>query len=397
MFGVQAWVGPQSTLRRYWGHMLKIHGTAPHSRHTSPSSLRRGRGVLSLRARTVEKAPLPSTKVGSASGAGSTRPEGYAPWLGHVASPACPRARAQPSLDLWPAARAKAPSRARRSAAQLAWEAAAAQRCRAPTGELVGRWPLAEAGSGGACPAKARRAARELLLSSATVVQGSALQAGSGAERASEPPCDVQHSGDCCVAASKTASWVPRAGRAARPAVAAADWTRHCHACGCAAPAFYHAWHCHARSPQSEWCRHQPPFVLSPQPSMRRREQLVDVAWMPTPRMPQRSRRTRHQRQPPAPRATLPPLYRQRRRSRPDHFSSVRDSVRDSSSRLSRQQVFFKRLVGCMQKGKQTRERCTRGVSSFLSFVSLDEKPKPLEIGAASTLKHAELDHARSQ
>ena len=68
-----------------------------------------------------------------------------------------------------------------------------------------------------------------------------------------------------------------------RPAVAAADWTRHCHACGCAAPAFYHAWHCHARSPQSEWCRHQPPFVLSPQPSMRRREQLVDVAWMPTP------------------------------------------------------------------------------------------------------------------
>ena len=123
----------------------------------------------------------------------------------------------------WRAARAKAPSRARRSAAQLAWEAAAAQRCRAPTGELVGRWPLAEAGSGGACPAKARRAARELLLSSATVVQGSALQAGSGAERASEPPCDVQHSGDCCVAASKTASWVPRAGRAARPAVAAAD------------------------------------------------------------------------------------------------------------------------------------------------------------------------------
>ena len=98
MFGVQAWVGPQSTLRRYWGHMLKIHGTAPHSRHTSPSSLRRGRGVLSLRARTVEKAPLPSTKVGSASGAGSTRPEGYAPWLGHVASPACPRARTQPSL-----------------------------------------------------------------------------------------------------------------------------------------------------------------------------------------------------------------------------------------------------------------------------------------------------------
>ena len=98
MFGVQAWVGPQSTLRRYWGHMLKIHGTAPHSRHTSPSSLRRGRGVLSLRARTVEKAPLPSTKVGSASGAGSTRPEGYAPWLGHVASPACPRTRAQPSL-----------------------------------------------------------------------------------------------------------------------------------------------------------------------------------------------------------------------------------------------------------------------------------------------------------
>ena len=228
-------------------------------------------------------------------------PRGWATWLP-------PHAPAHVLSHLWPAARAKAPSRARRSAAQLAWEAAAAQRCRAPTGELVGRWPLAEAGSGGACPAKARRAARELLLSSATVVQGSALQAGSGAERASEPPCDVQHSGDCCVAASKTASWVPRAGRAARPAVAAADWTRHCHACGCAAPAFYHAWHCHARSPQSEWCRHQPPFVLSPQPSMRRREQLVDVAWMPTPQMPQRSRRTRHQRQPPAPRATLPPL-----------------------------------------------------------------------------------------
>jgi hypothetical protein len=181
-------------------------------------------------------------------------PRGWATWLP-------PHAPAHVLSHLWPAARAKAPSRARRSAAQLAWEAAAAQRCRAPTGELVGRWPLAEAGSGGACPAKARRAARELLLSSATVVQGSALQAGSGAERASEPPCDVQHSGDCCVAASKTASWVPRAGRAARPAVAAADWTRHCHACGCAAPAFYHAWHCHARSPQSEWCRHQPPTI----------------------------------------------------------------------------------------------------------------------------------------
>ena len=102
--------GPCSASRPGWvhrapyddtgGHMLKIHGTAPHSRHTSPSSLRRGRGVLSLRARTVEKAPLPSTKVGSASGAGSTRPEGYAPWLGHAASPACPRARAQPSLAL---------------------------------------------------------------------------------------------------------------------------------------------------------------------------------------------------------------------------------------------------------------------------------------------------------
>ena len=75
--------GPCSASRPGWvhrapyddtgGHMLKIHGTAPHSRHTSPSSLRRGRGVLSLRARTVEKAPLPSTKVGSASGAGSTR------------------------------------------------------------------------------------------------------------------------------------------------------------------------------------------------------------------------------------------------------------------------------------------------------------------------------------
>ena len=74
--------GPCSASRPGWvhrapyddtgGHMLKIHGTAPHSRHTSPSSLRRGRGVLSLRARTVEKAPLPSTKVGSASGAGST-------------------------------------------------------------------------------------------------------------------------------------------------------------------------------------------------------------------------------------------------------------------------------------------------------------------------------------
>ena len=63
-------------------------------------------------------------------------PRGWATWLP-------PHAPAHVLSHLWPAARAKAPSRARRSAAQLAWEAAAAQRCRAPTGELVGRWPLA--------------------------------------------------------------------------------------------------------------------------------------------------------------------------------------------------------------------------------------------------------------
>ena len=76
---------PQSTGQvghAHWGHGLKIHGTAVHSHHTSPSALRRGRSVLLLQARTVGSSPLPSPKeVGSAHGAGSARPEEHT-WLG---------------------------------------------------------------------------------------------------------------------------------------------------------------------------------------------------------------------------------------------------------------------------------------------------------------------------
>ena len=163
MFGVQAWVGPQSTLRRYWGHMLKIHGTAPHSRHTSPSSPCAGAGVCYRCGRArwrkhLFRRPRWALLLGRGRPDPRGMPRGWATRLP-------PHAPAHVLSHPWRAARAKAPSRARRSVAQLAWEAAAAQRCRAPTGELGHRWTLAEAGSGGACPAKAPRAARELLLS----------------------------------------------------------------------------------------------------------------------------------------------------------------------------------------------------------------------------------------
>ena len=229
--------------------------------HASPGILTQGQGRAAWRRRSVGR----STRRGRwplLVGRGRTSPRSARSLAQQRPHAQLPHAPTHVLSHSWPAARAKASSPTMRSAAQPAWEAAAAQRCLEPTVELARRWPLAEEESGGACPATTHRAARGPSLSNATAVRGSAPQeeAAPFAEHEdASSTCGVQHSEKHCAAAAKTVVQAPLAGRETRPAAAAVDLTRHCRAAGPAAPACLAAWRCHARMPQSvSWC-HPPP------------------------------------------------------------------------------------------------------------------------------------------
>ena len=153
---------------------------------------------------------------------------------------------------------------------------------------------------GAACQVTARCATRERSLTSATDAPQSAPHANVLVEHEGASTCDVQHSGEHCVAVWLFVA-VGAAHRSQNAPMAAPVWlVRHHLAVEHVVTTCQPAWRHHASWSQSGCIRRPEAPFPKPQPSMHRRKQLVDVAWMPTRRRTQWCRQTRRQRQPPA-------------------------------------------------------------------------------------------------